>query len=378
MKIVITGAHFTPAMAVINKLRVMDRDTDIVYVGRSTTLEGDNTPSRESQILPEMGIEFIPLTTGRLQREFTIYTISSLLKIPIGLIQALIIILAKRPDVILSFGGYVGLPVVLMAWLFSIPVIVHEQTLVSGLANTISAFFADKVAVSFKAGNSSDNHQTILTGNPIRQEILYPQNRLDLSYRRLISKAKKDKLPILLILGGNQGSHTINMAVEESIGKLQKLFCIIHQTGDSKFKDFERMKPLQSDHYLLKKWIGGEIGAVLKKADFCFSRAGANTLTELAFLGKPALVIPFEPLYKNEQMRNAKYFENLGLVQIIPQSKLSPTQLLEKLKYMLNHLDSLKKSVQLARKDIISDAAKRLALETVLLAKVKSNEAGKT
>lgn len=378
MKIVITGAHFTPAMAVINKLRIMKQDTDIVYVGRSTTLEGDGTPSRESQILPKMGVEFIPIITGRLQREFTIYTVPSLLKIPIGLIQALIIILTKRPDVILSFGGYVAVPVVLAGWLFSIPIIVHEQTLVSGLANTISAFFADKVAVSFKASYPSNNHQMVLTGNPIREEILYPQNRLDLSYRRLISKAKWDKLPILVIFGGNQGSHTINKVVEESISKLQELFCIIHQTGDSKFKDFERMAPLQNDHYLLKKWIGSEIGAVLKKADFCFSRAGANTLTELAFLGKPALVIPFEPLYKNEQMRNAKYFESLGLVQIIPQSKLSSPQLFEKLKYMLTHRDSLKKSAQLAKKDIVLDAAKRLALETILLMKVKSNEAAKT
>src|SRR3989344_6144770 len=100
MKILVTGAHFTPALAVIEELK-KTYNADILYVGRNTTMEGDNTLSVESQILPKLGVKFISLTTGRLQRDFNIYTIISLLKIPIGLTQSFIVILFYKPDVIL-------------------------------------------------------------------------------------------------------------------------------------------------------------------------------------------------------------------------------------------------------------------------------------
>ena len=147
MKILITGAHFTPALAVIEELRKIS-GVEVIYVGRSTTLEGDKTWSVESEVLSSKSIKFIPIITGRLQRSFTIYTIPSLLKIPIGLLQALFIFFTEKPDVILSFGGYVAVPTVLIGWLWSIPIIIHEQTLVSGLANEISALFADKICLS--------------------------------------------------------------------------------------------------------------------------------------------------------------------------------------------------------------------------------------
>src|SRR3990167_5082544 len=160
MKILVTGAHFTTAVAVIEELKNLpagrqeQKDIDIVYVGRKTTREGDSSHSVESQVLPQLGVKFISIITGRLQRAFTIYTFSSLLKIPIGFLQSFFILLKEKPDVILSFGGYVAVPLVIAGWLLSIPIIIHEQTLVSGLANTISSFFADKVAVSFENDNN--------------------------------------------------------------------------------------------------------------------------------------------------------------------------------------------------------------------------------
>ena len=190
MRILLTGTHFTTAAATIPELQKF-HDVKLVYVGRKTTKEGDSTPSVESIELPKLGVKFIPITTGRLQRSFTLYTIPSLLKIPVGFIQALFIILKEKPDVVLSFGGYVGVPIVFWAWLFSIPVIIHEQTLVSGLANTISSWFADKIAVSFESDDSFNGEKVILTGNPIRQEIL------DAKVVR-----RRSLLPTILITGG--------------------------------------------------------------------------------------------------------------------------------------------------------------------------------
>lgn len=364
MKILITGAHFTPALAVIEQLKKITK-AELVYVGRKTTLEGDITPSVESKVLPLCDVKFIPIITGRLQRTFSIYTIISILKIPVGLIHSLYIILSEKPDVILSFGGYVGVPVVIIGWLLSIPIIVHEQTLVPGLANQISFLFADKIAHTFLKNTKLDQ-KNLLTGNPMRQEILHPEN-IPPEYQKIFNNAKKEKLPVILVTGGNQGSHVLNTATEDTMLKLTKVAFIIHVTGDSKYHDFERLESLQNERYLVKKWIGPAWGAVLSKVDLVISRAGINTLTELAFFGKPALVIPIPYLYKNEQVVNARFFKELGLAEVILQSKLSGESLMENIKAMLSNLESLKKKAAGAKEIIIPDASQRLALETVLI-----------
>lgn len=363
MKILISGAHFTPAIAVIEELK-KTKGVNIIYVGRKNTIEGDSTPSQESKIIPTLGVKFIPITTGRFQRSFTIYTIPSLLKIPIGFIQALWIILSEKPDVVLSFGGYVAIPLVVVGWLFSIPILVHEQTLVSGLANKISSFLADKIALSFDK-NVKDK-RVVLTGNPIRDTVINPKKNLDLEYRKFFENSIKKKLPTILVMGGNQGSHVINEALYQCFNKLIKVALVLHVTGDNKFQDFEKFKNRENDHYLVKKWIGEEYGTILSKVDLVVSRAGANTLTELAFVAKPALVIPIPYLYQDEQNKNAKYFENLNLVKILSQHDLSGESLFENIKSMLAKLSMYKNRAKEAKQLISPDAAKRIALETLL------------
>ena len=375
MKILITGTHFTPAVAVIEELKKY-KDVRIVYVGRKSTLEGDNTQSQESRVLPALGVKFISIISGRLQREFSIYTISSLLKIPVGFIQAFCILLTEKPAVVLSFGGYVSMPVVFVGWLFSIPIIIHEQTLVYGLANRIGSFFADKIALSFPS--EKINAKSIFTGNPIRNEVINVRP----THHQGIN---------ILITGGNQGSHVINLAVEESLDQLTKIASIIHVTGDNKYRDFERLKKIKKSKglggkYILGKWIGDGWGSILRKVDLVISRAGINTLSELSFLGIPALVIPipylykrslktkffkqaFKLVYQDEQNKNAEYFQKLGLVQILPQSALSAKALLKNVKMMLDELNNLNIKAKNAKKVIVPDAAKRLALETILLLK---------
>ena len=372
MRILITGAHFTPAVAVVEELKKRD-GLEIIYVGRSATMEGDNTLSQEAQVLPKLGVRFISITTGRLQRFLSPYFVISLLKIPIGIIQSIYIILSEKPDVILSFGGYVAVPVVIIGWFFSVPIIVHEQTLISGLANRISSHFADKIAVSFEKA-SPKNEKVVLTGNPLREEILHPI-QISGEYKKFLNLARDLKLPIILVTGGNQGSHVINLSLEEVLEKLTKIACVIHVTGDNKFDDFERLEKLGrsgklgrlGERYLVRKWIGEEWATVLSKVDLVVSRAGINTLSELAFVGKPALVIPISYLYFDEQNKNAKYFKNLGLVKILSQSGLSSESLIKNIKAMLNDLNRLTENAKKARTVIIPDAAKRLALEVLLL-----------
>lgn len=374
MKILITGTHLTPALAVIDQLN-NDPNTDLVYIGRSSTMEGDDTKSIESQIFLELDVKFLPLISGRFQRTFTPYTILSLFKIPFGFIQAMYFLLIEKPDVVLSFGGYISVPVVISAWLLSIKIIIHEQTLVSGFANNISANFADIIAVSFP-GELFKNENVIVTGNPIRREIIEPKKiSNDKEINEIINLSKKEKKPLILITGGNQGSHVINKAISENLNKLTELGLIIHQTGDSKYKDFDKLLSLKltlsnSEKYLVRKWIdGADFGFILSHVDLAISRSGINTMQELAFYGIPTIAVPLPHISGDEQTVNAKYFEKAGIIRILYQKNLTPENLLAETKLMLKDLNGLREKAKDVKKILIPDADKRLALETIILAK---------
>ena len=229
--------------------------------------------------------------------------------------------------------------------------------------------FADKIAVSFSQNALSKRENSILTGNPIRKDILYPEKKLSKEIDKIFKTAKNEKLPVILITGGNQGSHVLNLAVEGVVDKLVKETAIIHITGGNKFHDFERLQKRQNGYFLVRKWISDEWGVILSKVDLVVSRSGINTLTELAVLGKPVLVVPIPYLYQDEQNKNAKFFEQLGLAKILPQNRLSSESLFKEIQRMLSNLPKLKESAKDAKSAIIPDGARRLMLEIMFLFK---------
>jgi len=403
MKILISGAHFTPAQAVIEELLKFKKETDIrkqslqilsqrsfadaqddtriVYVGRRTTREGDRSLSVESQVLPKMGVKFISITAGRISRYISFASVISLFKIPIGFVQAFIILLKEQPNVVVSFGGYVSVPLVFMAWLLNIRVIIHEQTLVSGLANTFSALFADKIAVSFEQGYSFNKSKTMVTGNPMRRKIIEPVQKGSKEIEEMINLSEKQKKPLILITGGNQGSHSINEVVEEGLEELTKKYVVIHQTGDSKFKDYERLAQKQDSgskvrgtiearmtavNYYVTKWISeDDMGRLYANVDFVVSRCGANTLLELAYHQIPTVMIPLLFATKDEQTKNAKFFSAKGLGVVLSQKDLSVENLLEKIG-LVNTFQA-KIAAKDAKNVVILGAEKKLAQEILLL-----------
>jgi len=373
MKVLITGTHFTPALAVIEELKNIS-GTEIIYIGRLSTMEGDKTKSMESQILNALSIKFIPIISGRLQRSFSLQMFLSLLKIPIGFIQSIYYLLIEKPDVVLSMGGYISVPVIISSWLLSKPIIIHEQTLIPGLANKINSFFADKIALSFPQ-STPNKKNTILTGNPLRKEILDPGKIEDEELKEFVSDAVKNKEPLILVTGGNQGSHIINQTVSKSLENIIDKAYVVHQTGDSKYADFDKLteqkKLLKNGRkYLVRKWISGDDwGFLLKKADLAVSRAGINTLLELAFYSVPTIAIPLPPNFNKEQSFNADFFEDKGLVKSMSQNKLNEESLVKIISEVLSDLANNKKSAKQASTLIIPDAAKRLALEVIILAK---------
>lgn len=373
MKVLVTGAHFTPAQAVIEELLKVGPSIDVVYVGRKYTREGDKSLSVESQVLPELGVKFIPIVAGRIRRSFDIHTFFSLIKIPIGFIQSFYIVLKEQPDVVISFGGYVGVPVVISAWLLSKPVIVHEQTLVTGLANQVSNIFANKVAVTFNKEYNFSKSKMILTGNPIREEIIHPKGILSPEMEEAVKVARRDKLPILYITGGNQGAHSINETVFKILDELLKKYVVIHQTGDSNFKDFENINEKKGElkypeRYLAQKFVSAsDLGLLLSQTSLVVSRGGANTLLEMAYLGIPTIIIPLPFSLKQEQTKNAKFFENVGLGEVLLQSKLNGKSLMDLIEKMLKEKDEYKKKAKNAKEVVVLNAAKKLTQEILIL-----------
>lgn len=370
MKVLITGAHFTPAQATIEALKKLC-DAKIVYIGRRYTKEGDNSPSAESQILPGMGVKFISLTTGRLQRTATFYTLTSILKIPVGFIQSAYFLVREKPDVVLSFGGYVAVPVVVVAWLLSIPIIIHEQTLVTDLTSRITSWFANKIAVSFNHSCIFDRKKTIITGNPIRREITEVSSDVPSALTRVITVAKKKRLPVVFVTGGNQGAHFINKLVIDSLNELLKIACVIHQTGDSKYKDFDKIQSLipnleNRENYHHEIFFNARnMGYILKNSDLVICRGGINTLLEISYFAVPTVIIPI-PNHK-EQLTNALYFKKLGLARIYYQPALDPKKFLSVIKFITDNLSDAKKEAEQAKGIVGLDGASRLALETLLL-----------
>lgn len=366
MKVLITGSHFTPAQAIIEEL-VKIADFKIVYLGRKFARDDDSAKSIESKILPGMGVKFIPITAGKLNRFFSFGTIISFLKTPVGFIQSFYYLLVEQPDTIISFGGFTGLPVVISGWLLSIPNLVHEQGLKMGLSNLIGSFFADKVAVSvsdFKVPVFLNPDKFIVTGNPVRKELLGSAEFSDKEIKEFaLSNPSK---PLILVTAGNQGSHKINLLVEDTLTELTKFARIIHQTGASKFDDFSNLKKHESSDYLIRKWIDAlDLNLILDNVDLVICRAGINTLIELAIKKAPALIIPIP--VGSEQKNNAKYFANHGLGEHVEEKNLSPEVFLKKIIGLLKKRKELKKTAEAAKEKIILGAEKRLLQEILLM-----------
>ncbi len=320
MRIIVIGGHLSPALSVLDSL---PKNWEILFVGRKYVFEGEKSLSLEYKTINDLKIPFQEISTGRLQRKFTKNTIPSLLKLPSGFFKAIAVLKKFQPDIVLGFGGYLQIPVVFASFFLKIPVVLHEQTLESGFSNRICSLMAKKICISWESSAKSfPQIKTTLTGNPVRKEIIGKSQFT--SHNSQITNSK----PLIYITGGSSGSHFINSLVEDLIQKLLIDFKVTHQTGDSyTYKDYERLYNLHTKlpkelgkNYSLHKFINpSEVGKILKKAEFVISRAGINTITELIFTKKPAILIPLPFSQNNEQLKNALFLEKLGIAKIILQ-----------------------------------------------------------
>ncbi len=359
-KVLVTGGHLTPALATIDVL--LKENVEVVFVGKPRSLK---TNDDESEMIKRK-ITFVGLKTGKLHRHSFVRAFLSLLILPIALVNAIRIIRKSKPNVILSFGGYISVPLVFAGWLIGIPSITHEQTNGAGLANKINGLFVKKIALAFDdSKNFFPTKKTVVLGNPIRFNILNENKELK-------SEIKK---PFLYVTGGHQGSAVINNALFNILDELIGGMNVIHSIGVSAKleKDWqlaEKAMGIYPKRYIAQRYFGSnEVGWVMKNSTLIVSRAGANTCTEIAHLNKPCILIPLPEGQNNEQLVNARLLEKLGLAIVIIQSDLEQINLLNKIRYVDKNLDIFNSKLDEIKKYFPTDAADRLAQLVMTLCK---------
>lgn len=372
MKILITGGHMAPALALIQAL---PEDVSVVYVGRKYPFEGDKGLSLEYTIITSLGIPFIELKTGRLQRKVTKHTFNSVIKIPGALFKSLSILSKEKPDVVMGFGGYLSVPIGVAARALGIPTVIHEQTFNAGLANSFLTKFATKICISWEQSKAFfPTKKIVVTGNPLVKPAT-SRNVHD-----FLPKSK-DKVPLILVSGGSAGSHAINTLVENSLPSLLEKYCIIHQTGDAKeYGDFDRLLELSSKlpeklrkRYLVTHFIDpSSMEELVKKADLVISRSGINTITLLIALEKKAILIPLPYGQKDEQLINARFLKEMGLGEILPQDIATSSRLENMISEMLLSKDY--HLVDMSIKQLHRDAAEKIYEVLKLCTKKESSK----
>jgi UDP-N-acetylglucosamine--N-acetylmuramyl-(pentapeptide) pyrophosphoryl-undecaprenol N-acetylglucosamine transferase len=350
-----TGGHTSPGLAVATLLR--ERGETCVWMGSRAGVE--------ARLVPARGIPYVSVPTGKLRRYWAWQNVIDLtVRVPAGIVAAWRHLRRLRPRVVFSTGGFVGLPAVVAAALARIPLVVHEQTAVPGLANRIAGRLAHRIAVTFPdTARVFPPTKVVWTGNPLRPELRGGSRAAAVAHFSL-----DPSLAVVYVTGGAQGAHRINRTVGEILPGLLTLAQVIHQCGDNPttadraWLEARRaeLPPALARRYAVIPYVGAELASVYAAAALVVGRAGAGTVNECCHLGVPALYIPLPGTSGDEQTANARYVEQAGGSVVLPQDSLTPERLLDRLRVLLGDPAALKEMSERARAVAVPDAAERL------------------
>ncbi len=342
-----TGGHLFPAVATAQEFKAQLPDTEVLFVGTRRKMD--------SKSLGAYGFTSASIRCYGLKGKNPLELLKALAVLPLSYLQALLIIRRFKPDIIFGVGGYVTGPVIMAGKNLGVPVIIHEQNSVPGLANRKLGRIADKVCLSLPGSGTEFPAEKILyTGNPVRSNIL-----------RLAEEAppRKSEKRTLLILGGSQGAQAVNTVVTEALcamadTELQHMK-VIHQTGD---RDEEQVKNVYRQRGVDAEVAGffTQMHEIYAQVDLLVSRAGATTLSEIAVLGKPAILIPYPSAADNHQEKNGHYYVSGGGAVQFRQKELTAKQLGETILQLINNEQQLHAMGAAMKRLAFPDAAKRI------------------
>ncbi|MEA1925692.1 MAG: UDP-N-acetylglucosamine--N-acetylmuramyl-(pentapeptide) pyrophosphoryl-undecaprenol N-acetylglucosamine transferase [Patescibacteria group bacterium] len=358
-----SGGHLFPLTTVKKYIRENYKGkSEFLFLGPKTDLE--------MEVMKKHKIPHKWVLCGKLHRYMTFQYVLDIIKVPIGILQALWHLLRYMPNIVFSKGGFASVPVVIAARFYRIPVLIHESDSIPGLANKFLGSISNKIAITFeRARIYFPVHKTILTGVPVRKEVIGgdPQKA-----RELLGIHKEVK-PVVFVIGGSQGAQLINEKIMFNLAELLKHYQVIHQTGSSHFDlmkyeaETRGFKIGHCDYYPIA-FIGDEIGHIFALADIVISRAGATAISELAANNKASILVPITKSANQHQRINAFEVSKVGGAIVLEESNFRRTMLFHNLKKIISDKDLNQKLSKNIGKFYQADATEKIAGELLKLA----------
>ena len=315
-KIVLTGGgtagHITPNIALLPELE--KAGYEVFYIG--------SYDGMEKRLMADYHIPYYGIATGKFRRYFDLKNFSDPFRVLKGFSEARKILKELQPDVVFSKGGFVSVPVVRAAASLKIPCVIHESDMTPGLANKLCIPVARKVCCNFpETLKYLPEGKAVLTGSPIRAELLQGDRLAGLQYTNL-SAAK----PIILVIGGSLGSVKVNGAVRSILPKLLEQFQVIHICGKGNLDE----SLIGTPGYVQYEYVDSPLKHLFAAADLIVSRAGANSICEILALRKPNVLIPLSAAAsRGDQILNANSFAKQGYSSVLEEEKVTDATLFD-------------------------------------------------
>lgn len=313
-KIILTGGgtagHVTPNIALVPQLK--EAGYQIKYIGSKGGME--------TELAQKAGLDYQGISSGKLRRYFSWKNFSDPFKVLKGYFQAKKIIKKYKPDIVFSKGGFVTVPVVYAAAKYHIPVIIHESDMTPGLANRLAIKKATKVCHNFPETAKYLGEKAVHTGSPIRSE-LFTGNKITALDMCGFTANK----PVIMVTGGSLGAENVNKLVRLALPELLKDFQVAHLCGKGKLD--ESLKDTKG--YAQFEYISDEMKDFFAMADVIISRAGANSICEIAALNKPNILIPLSAnASRGDQILNAKSYQAQGFSEVLDEDTATKDDLI--------------------------------------------------
>jgi UDP-N-acetylglucosamine--N-acetylmuramyl-(pentapeptide) pyrophosphoryl-undecaprenol N-acetylglucosamine transferase len=352
-----TGGHLYPGIAVARELLARRPDAQISFAGTERGIE--------SRVLPKEGFALDVIRSGGLKGKSLVARARGASLLPLSVVDAWHVVSSRRPHLVMGVGGYSSGPVVLVAALRGIPTMLLEQNAVPGLTNRLLARFVRAAAVTFDSTTTFFGAKAFVSGNPVRPEFLETAGPSSES-----SVDEHASIVRVLVFGGSQGAHAINVAMVEAAAQLaagRPRVHLTHQTGE---RDVEMVRDAYGKAGLqaVVEPFLYDMGRQLRQADLIVSRAGATTLAELAAAGKPAILVPLPSATDDHQRKNADALAATGAADVLLQRELTGEAIAKRILSLAADRDARFSMARAARAMARPDAAKVIvdrALELV-------------
>lgn len=354
-----TGGHIFPAISIANALKQIDPHCEVLFIGAEGHMEMERVPAA--------GYNIEGLKVEGLDRQHLLRNVKVICNLLSSLPKARRIIKNFKPDVAVGVGGYASAAALLVAKSMNIPIVLQEQNGFAGVANKLLAKKAEKICVAYSGMERFfPADKIILTGNPIRQNLFNPDLDKNEAYAAF---GFKNNIPTLLVMGGSLGAMTINNGMIKGLKQFaQAGVQVIWQTGKRYFADAKKAFDENPCSNVLVTDFISRMDYAYAIADVVVARAGASTISELTFLGKPAILIPSPNVAEDHQTHNAMALANQNAAICLPdkeaEEKLAPLAI----NLLLD--DERKSSIaENSKKMAQNDSALRIANEIVKLCK---------